>query len=130
MASLLHHVGEQLIDECAIECISQALFKLVILRTYLGHPPENDLDIFEAVEDGRVTRVWTIHEQALAACYGKEDTSPGAVFITTPNPDLCGVQVMLDVDLKLIEDRPFITIRQPIAWTQRPGLAGGHLQPR
>jgi hypothetical protein len=130
MASLLYHVGEQFLDECAIECIGQALFNLVILRTYLDRPPENDLDIFEAVKDGRISRVWTTHEQALAACYGEEDTSPDAVFSITPNPDLCGVRVVQDVDLELVEDRPLVAIRQPINWTKRSGLAGGNLRPR
>jgi len=130
MASLLHHVGEQLIGECAIECIAQALFNLVILRTYLGRTPENDLDIFEAVKDGQISRIWTSHEQALAACHGEESTGPGDVFDATPSPELWGVRVVRDTTLGLVEDHPFVALKKPIVWTSRPGLSGGALKPR
>jgi hypothetical protein len=130
MASLMHHAKGQLIGDCVIEGIAQALFNLVILRTYLGRPPENDLDIFEAVKNGQITRVWTSHEQALAARYGEEDTGPDAVFDTVPNPDLWGIEVKRDITFELTEDRPFVAIKQPITWTNRPGLTGGPLKPR
>jgi hypothetical protein len=70
------------------------LFSLVILHTYLSCPPENDLDILELVKDRRVSRIWTTHEQALAACYGQDDTSPTAVFDGHPNPMLWQVKVV------------------------------------
>jgi hypothetical protein len=130
MSSLLHHVGDQLIDDCAIEGISQALFNLVILRTYLGRPPENDLDIFEAVRDGHIARVWTSHELALAAVHGEDNTSRDAIFDTAPNPDLWGIKVVRDAALELAGDHPFVTIKQPIIWSRRPGLTGGSLKPR
>ena len=128
LTNLMHHVKHRPISDCAIEGIGQALFKLVILRTYLGRPPENDLNIFEAVKNGQITRLWTSHEQALAACYGEEDTSLDAVFDTIPNPDLWKIKVIKDVMLELTEDCPFVTIKQPVAWTNGPGLIGGSLK--
>ena len=130
MSSLLHHVGDQLIDDCAIEGIGQALFNLVILRTYLDRPPENDLDIFEAVRDGHIARIWTSHELALAAVRGEDDASRDAIFDTVPNPDLWGIKVVRDAALELAEDHPFVAIKQPITWSHRPGLTGGSLKPR
>jgi len=130
MSSLLHHVGDQIIDDCAIEGIGQALFNLVILRTYLDRPPENDLDIFEAVRDGHIARVWTSHELALAAVRGEDDTGRDAIFDTVPNPDLWGIKVVRDAALELAEDHPFVAIKQPITWSHRPGLTGGSLKPR
>jgi len=132
VANLLQHaknVNDE-VDKCAVQCIGRALFSLVILRTYLGRPPENDEDIFHAVKNGLISRVWTSHEQALAACYGAENTSPEAVFDTMPDPGLWGIKVMRDVNLQLAVDRPFVTLKQPIAWTSGPGLTGGHLKPR
>jgi hypothetical protein len=130
LSSLMHHAKDQPINDCAIEGIGQALFKLVILRTYLGRLPENDLDIFEAVKNGQIARLWTSHELALAACYGEEDTSPDAVFDTAPNPDLWKIKVIRDITLELTEEHPFVAIKQPITWTNRPGLTGGSLKPR
>jgi hypothetical protein len=130
LASLMHHVKDQPINDCAIEGISQALFKLVILRTYLGRPPENDLNIFEAVKNGQITRLWTSHELALAARYGEEDASLDAVFDMTPNPDLWKIKVIRDSTLELTEEHPFVAIKRPITWTNRPGLTGGSLKPR
>jgi hypothetical protein len=68
--------------------ITQLLFHLVILRTYLSRPPENDIDIFELVRDGRVSRIWTVHEQALAACNGEDDTGIMAKLDQQPDPNL------------------------------------------
>jgi hypothetical protein len=130
VASLLQHAKNEEGDKCAVQCIGQALFSLVILRTYLGRPPENDEDIFHAVKNSLISRIWTSHEQALAACYGEENTSPEAAFDTTPDPGLWGIKVMRDVTLQLVEDRPFVTLKQPITWTIGPGLTGGHLKPR
>jgi hypothetical protein len=92
IASIKVHAGEeQPIDGCVLECVGQSLFNLVILRTYLGHPPENDMDIFEAVKNGLISRIWTSHEQALAACYGENNTSVDAPFDSVPHPELWGV---------------------------------------
>jgi hypothetical protein len=129
MSSLLHHVGDQLIDDCAIEGIGQALFSLVILRMYLDRPPENDLDIFKAVRDGHIARIWTSHKLALAAVHGEDDTSRDAIFDTVPNPDLWGIKVVQYDALELAEDHLFVTIKQPITWSHRPGLTGGSLKP-
>jgi hypothetical protein len=130
IASLKIHIGKQPIDECALESVGQALFNLVILWTYLGCPPENDLDIFQVVRNGHISRIWTSHEQALAACYREDDTSPGAMFDTIPNPNLWGVRVVRDIDLELTMDDPFVAINQPITWTSSPGLTGGPCKPR
>ena len=88
MSSLLHHIGDQIINDCAIEGIGQALFNLVILRMYLDHPPENDLDIFKAVRDGHIAHIWTSHKLTLAAVHKEDDTSRDAIFDIVPNPDL------------------------------------------
>src|SRR5882672_9318696 len=46
ISSLKYHIAQlpaTIIDDCAIIIIGQALFNLVILRTYLSRPAENDL---------------------------------------------------------------------------------------
>jgi hypothetical protein len=77
-----------------------------------------------------VSRIWTTHEQALAACDGQDDTSPIAVFDTPPNPVLWKVKVVQDADLELPQDLPLVTIQHPVTWTSRPGLTGGARKPR
>jgi hypothetical protein len=94
IASLKIHIGNQPIDDCVLECVAPALFNLVILRTYLGRLPDNDLDIFQAVQDGKISHVWTTHELALAACSGENNTSPHAKFDSVPSPELWAVRVV------------------------------------
>ena len=52
-------------SELALTYLGPILFCLVIVQQYLSHPPENDLDIFDLVANGRIVRLWTSHEQAL-----------------------------------------------------------------
>ena len=130
MASLKIHIGDQAIDDCVLECVAQALFNLVILRTYLGRPPENDLDIFEAVCAGQICRIWTSDESALAACFGESDTSPHAEFDSIPSPELWAVRVARDVNMELMANQQFVRIKLPISWTSRSGLTGGPRKPR
>ena len=52
----------------------------------MGRPPENDLDILQAVKESQISRIWTGHEQALAACYGEENISPDVVLDAVPEP--------------------------------------------
>jgi hypothetical protein len=119
-----------LADDCATMSIGQILFELVILRTYLSRPAENDHDIFELVHHNQVSRIWTDHEQALAACFDEDDTSRNVVFLTRPNPFLWGVNTLVDPDLELPPNYPLVTIQQSVVWTTRPGLIGGSRKPR
>jgi hypothetical protein len=133
ISSLKYHIAQlpaTVIDDCAIIVIGQALFNLVILRTYLSRPAENDLDIFELVNNRQVSRTWTNHEQALAACFGEEDTSIDAKFHTKPSPTLWGIKVEIDSELCVPGGSPLVVIQQPVIWTERPGLTGGILKPR
>jgi hypothetical protein len=97
--------------------------------TYLGPPAENDVDIFEAVKDSQISHIWTSHEQALAGCYGEENTSPEAVFGTKPMPNLWKVKITKDTTLELAEDCPFVAISQLITWMSRSGLTGRLCKP-
>ena len=127
LADLILQIGpltEHRVDKTVIMRVGEILFDLVILRKYMARPPENDLDIFELVRNNRVTRVWTSHEQALAACYGEPDTSPSAHFVTPPNPARWGLKVVHDAELLLPDDLSFIALQAPIRWTTRPGLYG------
>jgi hypothetical protein len=130
-----NHEKIDIIDEDLVLIpIGSILFHLVILRTYLGRPAENDLDIYELVKARRVSRTWTAHEQALAACYGEDDTSSNACFRSVPDPHLWKVSVIKvssDMEVPLSQDRPFVSIQpQNIVWTNRPGLMGGTRKPR
>ena len=127
LADLIFQIGpltEYRVDNTAIMRVGEILFDLVILRKYMARPPENDLNIFELVKNNQVTRVWTSHEQALAACYGEADTSPSARFAIPPNPVRWGLKVIYDAELILSDDLPFIAFQAPIQWTTRPGLYG------
>ena len=124
------HTLTSLADDRAIMSIGQVLFNLVILRTYMSRPAENDHNIFELVKDNQVSRVWTSHEQALAACFGEDDTSVNASFLTKPNPFLWKIKVLPDPNPELHQEHAFVTIRNPIVWTTGPGLTGGTRKPR
>jgi hypothetical protein len=115
---------EHRINKTDIMCIGKILFDLVILQKYMAHPPKNNLDIFELVKNNQVTWVWTSHEQALAACYGEDDTSPSVCFVTPLNPVHWGLKVIDDTELILHDDLPFITLQVLIQWTTQPGLYG------
>jgi hypothetical protein len=133
ISNLKCHIGQlsaSLAKDDDIISIGQALFHIVILRTYLSRPAESDHDIFELVRDGRVSRIWTNHEQALAACYGENDTSPNASFSTRPDPLLWDIKIVMDPELEPLHDRPLVAIHGPVVWTTTPGLTGGALKPR
>lgn len=112
--------------------LSVLLFRLVIVRTYLARPPENDMDIFDLVVNGQVTRIWTAHELALAACCGEEDTTAHAVFAIAPDPAIWKADVVLDEELTVPDDEPLVSVNAtpPTVWTTRPGLCGGSRVPR
>lgn len=125
LADLIIQIGpltEHRIDKTAIMRVGEILFDPVILRKYLARLPENDLNIFEPVKN-KVTRIWTSHEQALAACFGEDDTGPTARFVTPPSPVLWQLKV-IDNTEHLPNDLPFVTLRAPIQWTIQPGLSG------
>jgi hypothetical protein len=128
-----HREKFEIIDEyLTLILLGSILFHLVILRTYLDRPAENDLDIYELVKENKVSRIWTTHEQALAACHGEDDTQPNAQFKSNPDPDLWEVKVSRDMQLALSDSEPFVSthMAEPIVWTNRPGLAGGTRKPR
>ena len=127
-----HSESAELANERAISGIhvSKILFHLVILRTYLSRPPDNDLDIFELVRDNCISRIWTTHEQALAACHGEDDTSATAKFDTQPSPSLWGVKVVQEDSSQLPPDLPLVAVQPPVVWTNRPGLIGGTRKPQ
>ena len=133
ISDLKCHIGQtsvNLAEDDYIISIGQALFHIVILRTYLSRPAENDHNIFELVRDSWVSRIWTNHKQALAACYGETDTGPSASFSTRPDPLLWDIKAMTDPKLELLHDRPLVVIQGPVVWTATPGLTGGLLKPR
>jgi hypothetical protein len=133
ISNLMCHIkqlSDSLAEDDDLITISQALFRLVVLRTYLSRPADNDHNIFELVKDGQVSRIWTNHEQALAACYGEDDTSSNAAFSTGPEPSLWNVKVMMDPELELPHQCPLVAIQGPVVWTSLPGLTGGPLKPR
>lgn len=119
-------------DSIRITVISLILFKLVVLRTYLARPPENDLDIYELVRDGKVSRIWTHHEQALAACAGEEDTSAHAEFsVNAALPSVWKVQVIHRSEIPFAHDGPLVSLNaSSISSSKRPGLTGGDRKPR
>lgn len=122
-------------EDLALVPVGSILFHLVILRTYLNRPAENDLDIYEFIVANRVSRTWTVHEQALAACHGEDDTSSNAHFNSIPDPhrwEVNVVKVTSDIEVPLSDDRPFASIQSPeaVVWTNRPGLTGGTRRPR
>ena len=86
--------------------VGPVLFRLVIVRNYLDRPPENDGVIFQLVKQNRIFRLWTPHEQALAACNGEENTSPDSPLTQAPTPQLYNLAVIDDGDLPLSDDRP------------------------
>ena len=105
-------------DKCAATAMAKILFSLIIVRTYLDRPSDNDLDIYELVNSSRLARIWTPHEQALAACYGEEDTSINAGFTSTPNPSLWKVRIQVDSQVPLDAKKPFVRITgNPFVWT-------------
>ena len=133
VSDLKSHIGCQyssLADDCATVSVGKVLFDLVILWTYLSRPAESDLDIFELVKDNQVLRIWTDHEQALAACFGEDDMSPKTAFLTRPNPFLWGIKVLIDSNLEPPHNCPLVTIQEHIEWTTSLGLTGGSCKPR
>jgi hypothetical protein len=115
----LHHVGPP-------------LFGLVILRVYLGRPPENDGHIYELVKQNQVYRIWSPHERALAACHGESNTSSNSPLSEPPTPLLYNLAVVNDNDLVISDEVPLVAIKspQPVNWMVSPGLAGGLRKPR
>jgi hypothetical protein len=115
----LHHVGF-------------VLFRLVVLRVYLRRPPANDLDIFNLVKQNQVSRVWTSHEQALAACHGEDDTGPHSKLPQPPTPELYMLPVINDNELDISDDEPLVAIQVPelVTWSNGPALSGGVHKPR
>lgn len=108
--------------------LSLILFKLVVLRTYLDRPPENDLDIFDLVKDGKVSRIWTVHEQALAACASEEDMSTNAKYaVPVISPSIWRVKVVNNK--KITFQRALVSLDASIVWSERPGLVGGDQRP-
>ena len=105
---------------------------MVILRVYLDLPDENNFDIFHLVEHNRVSRVWTAHEQALAACHGESNTSSNSPLAAPPTPLLFGITVVDDNELVISDDEPLVVIKSIdlVDWTSRPGLSGGSRKPR
>jgi hypothetical protein len=127
LSDLIFQIGpltKHCIDKTAIMCVGEMLFNLVILWKYLACPPENDLDIFELVKNGQVTRIWTSHEQALAACFGEDDTGPTARFATPPSPVRWRLKVVNNAELLFPDDLPFVALWAPVQWNNQPGLSG------
>jgi len=121
-------------EDLALIPVGSILFHLIILWTYLNRPAENDLDIYEFVMANRVSWTWTVHEQALTACHGENDTSSNARFSSIPDPncwEVNVVKVMSDIEVPLSDDQPFASIQSPeaLVWTNRPGLKGGTRRP-
>jgi hypothetical protein len=112
--------------------IGPIFFRLVILREYLHKPPENDHDIFHLVKQKRIHRIWTSHEQALAACHGEEDTSPNSPLGYSPAPSLFKLAVLNDADIIISNDETLVAIQSPesINWTSGMALSGGLRKPR
>lgn len=117
-------------DKCAATAMAKILFSLIIVRTYLDRPSDNDLDIYELVNSARLVRIWTSHEQALAACYGEDDTSINACFMSAPNPSMWKVRTKVDSQVPLAVESPFVRVTgNPFTWNSRPGLDGGSTRP-
>lgn len=93
----LHHIGP-------------ILFRLVILQVYLHQPPESDKSIFELVKQHRVFRIWTSHEQALAACHREENTRSDSPLAQPPTPLLYKLTVIDDTKLTISDDKPLVAI--------------------
>ena len=119
-------------SELALTHIGPILFRLVIVRQYLSRPPENDLNIFDLVANGRIVRLWTPHEQALATCHGEPDTAADAAFATAPDPALWLVDVVYEDEPSNSSNEPLVMVNtpSPVVWTVRPGLCGGSRVPR
>ena len=107
------------------------LFSLVILRVYLNRPDQNDWDIFHLVEHNCISRIWTLHEQALAACHGESDTSRNAPLVPPPTLLVYDLTVVNNSELMISDDELLVTIEssEPINWTSNPGLSGGSRKP-
>lgn len=120
------------VNDCTIFCVGDLLFQLVILRTYLGRPPGNDLDVFDLVHMKQAVRVWMPHEQALAACFGKANTGPNVVFSSIPDPSLWKIKVVNDPQLSVPNLSSLIVLQTDpaFAWQDRPGLTDGPHKPR
>jgi hypothetical protein len=112
--------------------VGPVLFRLVIVRNYLDRPPENDGVIFQLVKQNRIFRLWTSHEQALAACNGEENTSPDSPLAQAPTPQLYNLAVIDDGDLPLSDGRPLVAIQdlQSVSWSSGLALSGGQRKPR
>jgi hypothetical protein len=94
-------------EDLALVPVGSILFHLVILRTYLNRLAENDLDIYEFIMANKISRTWTVHEQALAACHGEDDTSSNAHFNSMPNPhhwEVNVVKVTSNIEVPLSDD--------------------------
>jgi hypothetical protein len=111
--------------------IGPILFRLVILREYLHKLPDNDHVIFQLVQQNRVHRIWTSHEQALAACHGEEDSSSTSPLRYTPSPLLYRLSVINDTDIIISNDEILVAIQSPEAvdWTSGTALSGGPRKP-
>ena len=112
--------------------IGPILFHLVILREYLHKPPDNDHSIFQLVKNNLVYRIWTSHEQALAACHGEGNTSSNSPFNYPPTPLLYKLTVIGDSAIVVSNDETLVAIRSPesVDWTSGMALAGGLRKPR
>ena len=108
--------------------IGPVLFSLVILRVYLDLPDENNFDIFHLVEHNRVSRVWTAHEQALAACHGESNTSSNSPLAAPPTPLLFGITIVDDNELVISDDEPLVVIKSidSVDWTSRRDFLVDH----
>ena len=109
-------------EDLALVPVGSILFHLVILRTYLNRLAENDLNIYEFIMANRISRTWTVHEQAVAACHGKDDTSSNAHFNSMPNPhhwEVNVIKVTSNIEVPLSDDRPFASIQSPELWCGR-----------
>jgi len=112
--------------------IAPILFRLVLVREYLHRPPENDQDIFQLVKENQVFRIWTAHEQALAACHGEENTMSDSPLVQPPTPLLYRLTVINDAKLTISHDEPRVAIRSPqsVNPASGPALSGGPRKPR
>jgi hypothetical protein len=115
-----------------LDHVGPILFRLVLVREYLHRPPENDQDIFQLVKENRIFRIWTAHEQALAACHGEKNTAADSPLAQPPTPLLYRLAVVHDNDLAVSDDEPLVAIRslQSVIWTSGPALSGGLRKPR
>jgi hypothetical protein len=80
----------------------------------------------------QIYRVWTSHEQALAACHGDENTSSDSPFDHAPTPLLYRLTVIEDADLVISDDEPLVAIKflQSVNWTSGLMLSGGIRRPQ